>query len=55
MKKALQRTRTKKPAVLTLRKETLRHWVTGGSRIHIPGGFDGNTNPIYIWVDDTLS
>jgi hypothetical protein len=54
MKKKLQRTTAKKATVLTLHKETLRHWVSGGIRIHIPVGFQDDTTPIYSWVDDTM-
>jgi hypothetical protein len=52
MKKKLQKT-TPKAALLTLHKETLRYWVAGGSRIHIPIGFQDDTTPIYADADDT--
>jgi hypothetical protein len=53
MKKKLEKTTAKKAAVLTLHKETLRHWVTGGVKIHIPIGFADDTTPIYAEGDDT--
>lgn len=52
MKKNLQT--TAKKATLTLHKETIRQWVTGGARIHIPIGFADDTTPIYMDYDDTL-
>jgi hypothetical protein len=54
MEKKLQRTTAKKSAVLTLHKETLRHWVTGGIRARIPVGVADDTTPIYSYVDDTM-
>jgi hypothetical protein len=53
MKKKLQRTTAKKSALLTLHKETLGSWVTGGGRIRIPVGFAEDTTPIYRDADDT--
>jgi len=47
MKKKLQSTTAKKSSLLTLHKETLRDWVTGGVRIRIPVGLADDTTPIY--------
>lgn len=44
---------------LFLNRETVRHLddaqlrkVNGGARIYTPIGRDGNTDPVYSWVED---